>query len=57
MFEAIIGIVGVFLGFGLAVGYQEYKELRARKQVKDALLIELRSTSIFFLKRRTLPIS
>jgi hypothetical protein len=41
--EAIIGLIGVVLGFGLSTGYQELKERRERKKHKAALMEELRA--------------
>ncbi len=41
--EGIIGLLGVILGFGLGVGYQELKERRERKRNQGALLEELRA--------------
>lgn len=47
MSEALIGlasvVLGVVLGFGLSVGYQECKERRERKKLKGALIEELRA--------------
>ncbi len=47
MIEVLIGlagvVLGVVLGFGLNVGYQEFKERRERKKLKGALLEELRA--------------
>lgn len=43
MIEAIIGLIGVVLGFGLSAEYQELKEGRERKKHKGALIEELRA--------------
>ena len=43
MIEAIIGLIGVILGFGLSAGYQELKEGRERKKHEGALMEELRA--------------
>lgn len=43
MIEAIIGLIGVVLGFGLSTGYQELKDRRQRKNHKGAVMEELRA--------------
>ena len=43
MIEALIGLAGVVLGFGLSIVYQELKQRRERRKLKAALLEELRA--------------
>lgn len=43
MLEAVIGLVGVLLGFGLGAGYEEFKERRNRKRYAAAVNAELKS--------------
>lgn len=43
MSDSVIGLIGVFVGFVLAVGHQELKEWLQRRAMKAALLAELKS--------------
>lgn len=43
MSEGIIGLLGVVLGFGLAVGYQESRAWFDRRAIRSSLRTELRS--------------
>ena len=52
MSEGISGIIGVCVGFALAVGYQELKEWRHRKAMRAALLAELKSNLYMLPQKR-----
>lgn len=43
MIEAVIGLTGVALGFGLGAGYDVFKEWRNRKLYRSAIAAELKS--------------
>jgi hypothetical protein len=43
MWAAIIGLIGVVLGFCLSAGYAEWKSRQNRKEMKAGLLEELRA--------------
>lgn len=49
---AIIGLIGVVLGFCLNVGYQEWKVWKNRKKMKAGLLEELRANLYMIPQKR-----
>jgi hypothetical protein len=52
MAAAIIGIIGVLLGFCLSAGYQEWKSWKHRKELKAGLLEELRANLLMVPPKR-----
>ena len=52
MSEAVFGLIGVALGFGLGVGYEEWKLRQKRKEMKTGLLEELRANLYMVPQKR-----
>jgi hypothetical protein len=52
MSAAIIGLIGVILGFCLSAGYEEWKTWRNRKEMKTGLLEELRANLYMIPQKR-----
>ena len=52
MNEALIGLLGVVLGFGLSTGYQEWRDKKQRLKLKVALNEELRGNFHMLRQKR-----
>ena len=52
MFDKYLGLIGVFVGFTLAVGFQEMKGWLQRMAMKQSLLGELRSNLYMLPQKR-----